>query len=174
MTIQEITTEFGTSYLQCDCDRTAVRIRTQSNGVKIYAEQCLDCGRQIRAVSKNAPEIIEMPNRLPFDDELKEAWRLKQEQHRQRQSIARETDRLRKNQEWWRWYTEYLESTAWRMKRQAVMTRADNWCEGCRARQAVQVHHLTYKHVGNEFLFELVAVCLDCHSRLHAEADYDA
>jgi hypothetical protein len=33
----------------------------------------------------------------------------------------------------------------------------------------MEVHHLTYKNVFTEFLFELVAVCQDCHSRLHAD-----
>jgi hypothetical protein len=31
------------------------------------------------------------------------------------------------------------------------------------------VHHLTYAHVFNEFLFELMAVCDECHDRLHRE-----
>lgn len=28
-------------------------------------------------------------------------------------------------------------------------------------------HHLTYAHVTQEFLFELVAICGDCHARVH-------
>jgi 5-methylcytosine-specific restriction endonuclease McrA len=40
-------------------------------------------------------------------------------------------------------------------------------CEGCREQPASEVHHLTYEHVGEEFLWELEAVCDDCHSRVH-------
>ena len=43
-------------------------------------------------------------------------------------------------------------------------------CEGCGVRRAAQVHHLTYEHVGDELLFELVAVCGQCHDRITAQA----
>ena len=33
---------------------------------------------------------------------------------------------------------------------------------------AKQVHHTTYANVGHEFLFELVALCPECHNRYHA------
>jgi hypothetical protein len=32
----------------------------------------------------------------------------------------------------------------------------------------VLAHHLAYKHVGHEFLFELAALCLECHARVHS------
>lgn len=88
MTVEVVTTTYG-SYLQCSCDQRAIRLRTQSNGVKIYAEQCLDCGRQIRAVSKNAPEILEMPERIAFDEALKEQWREREQAHRDQQAAER-------------------------------------------------------------------------------------
>jgi 5-methylcytosine-specific restriction endonuclease McrA len=37
--------------------------------------------------------------------------------------------------------------------------------DGCQSR-ATQVHHLTYRHLGNEPLFELMAICRDCHEQL--------
>ena len=39
--------------------------------------------------------------------------------------------------------------------------------------KATQVHHLTYQHVFAEFAFELVAVCDECHARLHPRNDND-
>lgn len=168
MTVEVVTTNYG-SYLQCNCDQKAIRLRTQSNGVKIYAEQCLDCGRQIRAVSKNAPEILEMPERITFDEALKEQWREREQAHRNRQAAEREQAQQEKSNEWWQWYNGYLTTPSWRLKRQMVLARANGLCEGCRCRQAEQVHHLTYKHAGNEFLFELVAVCAECHARLHED-----
>lgn len=171
MTVQLVETQTGFSYLQCACDRSAIRLRTQANGVHIYSLQCLDCGRQIRAVSKNAPEILEMPNRLPFDEALKERWHQRCREHSDAQRQQREQAREAQSIEWWQQYTAYLQTTAWRLKRQAVLTRANNWCEGCGKHQATQVHHLTYEHVFNEFLFELVAVCESCHRRIHPEMD---
>lgn len=171
MTIQEITTELGTSYLKCTCDQTAIRIRTLSNGALIYALQCLDCGRQIKAVSKNAPEILEMPNRIPFDEDLKTRWRDRTHAYYEEKRINRESQIQEQNAAWWQRYNAYLQTTAWRLKRQAVLTRANNWCEGCGKHQATQVHHLTYDHVFDEFLFELVAVCDFCHHRIHPDMD---
>ena len=170
MTIQEVQTTYG-CYLECTCDHTAIRLRTQSNGVQIYAIQCLDCGRQLRAVSKQSPEIIEMPNRLPFDTDLAPRWAERQRAHREQQAQAREHARQEKTTEWWVQYNAYLKTTAWRWKRQAVLKRANYWCEGCAGRPATQAHHLTYAHMGDELLFELVAVCEDCHRRIHPEMD---
>jgi hypothetical protein len=36
----------------------------------------------------------------------------------------------------------------------------------CR-RHGLSPHHLTYAHLGDELLFELISVCDDCHARLH-------
>ena len=74
-----------------------------------------------------------------------------------------------KNQAWWTWYAEYLESQVWKERREAVLQRAGGWCEACRYARAVMAHHLTYKRAGREPLFDLVAVCEDCHRELHGE-----
>jgi hypothetical protein len=50
-----------------------------------------------------------------------------------------------------------------------VLARAHGLCEGCGERTATQVHHLSYKRVFDEMLFDLVAVCDACHDKLHAE-----
>lgn len=42
-------------------------------------------------------------------------------------------------------------------------------CEGCGKARATQVHHKTYRNLGDEFLFELVALCDACHKRLRAK-----
>jgi 5-methylcytosine-specific restriction endonuclease McrA len=66
-------------------------------------------------------------------------------------------------------YQKYLESREWQAKRAKVLKRANHICEGCLSRPAVQVHHTTYANVGHELLFELVALCLDCHARAHSD-----
>jgi len=63
-------------------------------------------------------------------------------------------------------YHAYLESPEWRQKRDLVLTRSNGLCEVCGG-LAVLAHHLTYAHAGNEFLFELVALCKRCHDRIH-------
>jgi 5-methylcytosine-specific restriction endonuclease McrA len=66
-------------------------------------------------------------------------------------------------------YQSYLKSPLWLNLRNRVLARAQDQCEGCGRWPATEVHHLTYAHVGQEFLWELRAVCRDCHDRLHPD-----
>jgi 5-methylcytosine-specific restriction endonuclease McrA len=67
----------------------------------------------------------------------------------------------------WPRYREYLQGDVWRAKRARVLERAGGLCEGCREQPATQVHHLHYRRVFDELLFDLVAVCDECHAKLH-------
>lgn len=155
----------------CEHPRTAIRWRVLRNGVGVWAMQCLRCGGQIRQVAKRDPVVLQMTEKIPFDEQLstlfsnlyKEALNLRIQQDQERID--------QQKREWWRWYNQYLLTPAWRAKRKAVMERAGSLCEGCRKRQATQVHHTTYDHVGDELLFELVAVCDSCHHTLHPDMD---
>jgi len=53
----------------------------------------------------------------------------------------------------------------------AVLERDLRLCQGCRQRPATQVHHQTYRRVGREMLFDLVAVCDECHDAIHEGGD---
>lgn len=64
-------------------------------------------------------------------------------------------------------YDDYLRSDAWQRRAAKIKERAGGTCEGCLSRPAVDVHHLTYANIGNEFAFELVALCSACHARIH-------
>jgi hypothetical protein len=75
-------------------------------------------------------------------------------------------ERARKDREWLEWYDAYLASSKWRERRQLVMQRAGGMCEGCGKAPASEVHHLTYERVGDEMLFDLVAICHPCHQRI--------
>lgn len=76
--------------------------------------------------------------------------------------------RERQNEEWWARYAEYLQTDEWRERHDLVMRRCRGVCEGCGKAKATQVHHLTYKRVREEMLFDLVGVCDDCHDALHS------
>jgi hypothetical protein len=43
------------------------------------------------------------------------------------------------------------------------MERDGDICQSCGVAVATQVHHLTYKHIFEEPLFDLVAICDECH-----------
>lgn len=62
-------------------------------------------------------------------------------------------------------YQEYLDSPAWEMKRDKVIERDGDQCV-CGA-QATEVHHKTYNNIGKEPLSDLVALCKECHDRVH-------
>jgi hypothetical protein len=73
-------------------------------------------------------------------------------------------------------YEIYLQSAVWREKRGKVMERCGCICEGCGNRRAVQVHHVRYprgcapgsrRWVALEKLWDLVAVCGECHREVH-------
>src|SRR5262249_28732406 len=68
-------------------------------------------------------------------------------------------------------YDQYMESDEWRSRRNKVFKRAGGKCEGCLERHATQVHHLTYRRFGAELLFDLVAVCDECHTICHPEKE---
>jgi 5-methylcytosine-specific restriction endonuclease McrA len=88
-----------------------------------------------------------------------------QEWKERQAELARQ--RQEENDQWWAWYSDYLQSPEWAARRHKVLTRANWLCEGCRENQAVHVHHTTYTHAGNELLFELVALCQGCHQIAH-------
>jgi 5-methylcytosine-specific restriction endonuclease McrA len=90
-----------------------------------------------------------------------------QQQNRQREE---------NNRVWWHNYSTYLRSQTWYKKRENVFHRAGGYCEGCREASPVQVHHLKYPRdcmpgssewVRKEKLFDLVALCEDCHQDVH-------
>lgn len=60
-------------------------------------------------------------------------------------------------------YIEYLKSDAWNERRLARLQKAKYRCERCGERDRLDVHHKTYKHLGNEPLSDLIALCQSCH-----------
>jgi hypothetical protein len=80
------------------------------------------------------------------------------------------------NRRWWEAYNAYLAGPDWRAKRAKVMRRANETCEGCGERPAAQVHHLRYPRgswpgssewIAQEKLFDLRAICVECHADVH-------
>jgi hypothetical protein len=63
----------------------------------------------------------------------------------------------------WDKYSEYLRSDSWKNRRLLVLERDNYMCQACLSNIADEVHHLTYKHVFNEPLFDLISVCKPCH-----------
>jgi hypothetical protein len=149
----------GTACDQCGSSSTQVRQKRTSNGAPLVAYQCLVCGRATSTWIKRS--TLRDPDGLPdWDESLADRyWNTRTALRQQELRNASETRRVQ--------YRAYLRSPKWRSIRARVIERSGGLCEGCRESDATEVHHLTYKHIGDELLFELVALCDGCHERAH-------
>lgn len=72
--------------------------------------------------------------------------------------------------DWWKVYAAYLDSDAWKERREACFEMKGRTCtaalKGCQE-SAAQAHHITYRHAGQEPVFELEPICESCHEKLH-------
>lgn len=66
-------------------------------------------------------------------------------------------------------YRAYLKSPEWKRMRAKVLDRAGGWCERCRTRRALHVHHKTYARLGDEKMADLEALCGGCHMKEHPD-----
>jgi len=156
--------------LQCAHDTTRICRRLQSNGVTVYVRQCLHCGSNRGAVAKASPEVMRLADIPEWDQGIVDAWHNQRSTYYDRRRRENEAT-IPGSAEWWKQYNEYLSSPAWNKKRAIVLERDHYTCQGCFQARATQVHHLSYKHVGNELLFELVSVCDACHHKIHPDMD---
>jgi 5-methylcytosine-specific restriction endonuclease McrA len=96
----------------------------------------------------------------------------------QQQEVAKWTSRFQSatgnQEEWQKVFRAYLQSAVWREKRRQVLIRANSKCERCGSIILdPDVHHITYDHVGDERLDELIVLCFPCHRIADAGRDND-
>ncbi len=151
---------------RCRHSRREKRRRVFSNGQLNVVEQCLDCGTQICCVPKVKWVGAVNPSRLPeYDDTIRQRyWDERSAASRQEW----EDRKQRESEEWWAVWEAHMRSPAWQAIRIKVLRRDKYVCQGCGQTNASQVHHLTYKRLGREMMFDLVSVCEDCHAAIHA------
>lgn len=128
--------------------------RRYLNGSIRYYEQCPKCWKSKPVKKEIALEICETHT----------AWKDRSEVFRKASRYFQNKNSTKTGKEK---YREYLKSPIWREKRAKVLRRCKHLCEGCRTNAAMEVHHLTYKHIYDEMLFELVGLCEDCHRKIH-------
>lgn len=149
------------------CSHPATEVRKRESAAQVLSiyRQCTTCGQMVGSRLKRKDfsegDIAAMP---PCDDTLlSRYWANKDEEWKRIEASesARVSEAMRIK------YAAYRKTDKWKRKCELVMRRAQGVCEGCRERKADEVHHLTYEHRGDEFLFELVAICRPCHERIH-------
>ena len=167
--LQERVANYERQIVELECDHKVIKIRYRKavNGNKMYKRQCVRCGDLVgnwipHETVKNK-ETVE-----PVNDTVAANYRkTKFEMTKALNDLIVENQNNEKRNEFDGWYKQYLLSPEWRVKRNLVLERCNEICEGCRAKRAIIVHHLVYKNVGKEFLFELVGLCQGCHDRYH-------
>ena len=143
-----------------ECVESQARTRTLKNNTVVFATQCVQCGKHFRNIAKgkSAP-----PEEAYEEGRYERFWA--------EQQAARNDERQKKSSKWWEVYNDYLRSDEWRSKRQKALMQCGGICRGCGDRPPVEVHHLTYADVGDEFIFQLLPLCDDCHQKIHTEPE---
>jgi hypothetical protein len=160
----EIWNEIEAKYA-CDHSQKILCNKPDKNGRPLVAEQCVNCGKRVGnahpARNFSRPELEALPlwNRELETTYSKRKWA--------ELSFLNKAEKDKEDEAWWNRYEAHLQSPKWKALREKVIERANGICEGCGHNRATQAHHLTYERVGDEMLFDLVAVCESCHSKVH-------
>jgi len=149
----------------CSHDATEIVRQPDSLGRDQYYERCTSCGlrlssaishSKVSAVSDRTADEMEALARAYVQSRREQLDKIARDAAERCQPANRKT------------YDDYLRSPEWKRRAAKIMERAKGVCEGCLTKEATEVHHLTYEHIGAEFAFELVALCSHCHDRYHA------
>lgn len=150
----------------CEHKQPEYRRLKTANGVFQLRKQCPDCGELVGGAYKR--DTVPMFDRWPLVDEV--ARQRAQNAHREKFDRQQElTDLYREEEQkaFWEYYNAHLNSPEWREKCRLKRERANGVCEGCGVNKVNHIHHRTYENLGDEFLFELVALCVECHQKIH-------
>jgi len=157
--------------MRCTHETDALVKRTVRNGAIQYVRQCQRCGEaRSNPISREKALALYGGSEPPaFSEELARSYFAERAAGENRIIGKYESKEAFQRAEFREWYDKYLMSDEWAVVRIKVLARANHKCEGCLERPAVLAHHTTYEHVGNEFLFELLALCQECHDRVHED-----
>jgi hypothetical protein len=151
------------------CEKMDVRyVYFEVKNGTVHKKQCFGCGLDIGLVTKI--EASAHPT-FPFNRELYEAFRQRENKYNEQlKKVVQEYSFKRKVQQKETWFEEeynaYLSSETWQAKRLKVLHRDGYICQACCTRKAVQVHHKSYRFFGEEPLYHLISVCIECHQKI--------
>ena len=145
------------------CHHSNKELRKQTHGA--FVLQCPECGSTAStSLAHKTLTQQQMDEALPFDYARRQlGWDFSSEcREVERVHGIKSTDSILAVG-----YDEYLRSYEWKLKRQLIIDREKNLCQGCRSHPIEEVHHATYSNVGDELLFQLVGLCSSCHRKVH-------
>lgn len=152
----------------CKHERQFTGKTINSGGVAVFKRYCVNCGI---ATTQHLPHRTIANTDIQPIDSVKRDKLIDQYVRSRRAALDNIANEAANRQQPQRraLYADYLSSPEWQRLRSSVMERCGGLCEGCRQGSADDVHHLTYRNIGNEFLFQLVGLCRACHTRWHEE-----
>lgn len=142
----------------------------QTNGVWVRRTGCKNCKSLVGSQKKKGDDFLKLPflsqenylltekNKKDSFDKLYNYIKLLCQDFKDTQISERR-----------KYYEDYIKSENWKRVRKLVLERDDFLCQGCRIKKAVHVHHTTYDFLGDELLFQLISLCVDCHQKIHPE-----
>jgi 5-methylcytosine-specific restriction endonuclease McrA len=148
----------------CSHGRQALHRRVKSNGVVVVGWYCHECTAW-REVPK---ALVDNINGLPEYDAAEVARKLDERlaiiraRYDKEKATAKQEQSLRREQ--------YYRTQKWMDKRQLVLSRDRYTCQAqlrCQGAPARDIHHVVYRYLGDEPLWDLRAVCRACHDALH-------
>jgi hypothetical protein len=146
-------------------DINPVKIQMQGGGIQIR-QQCNTCGYSFGLALKKTDYDL---SKLKFRDDNKQKEFYEKIQIERAEFLKICEDFKKQNftiEIKFPGYSEYMLSDEWQRKRELVFKRDNYICQACLTNKAVQVHHISYRHVFNEPLFELTSVCINCHDSI--------
>jgi hypothetical protein len=115
----EITQRFA-----CAHPKAELRVKVASNGARHYRVQCLRCGEGRQATT--AERCLAKQTTKVFDESLRDDWwKARNEAYREAWAVEAQA----KKQAWFDEYSTYLDSPAWRAKRQLALDRDNYQCQ---------------------------------------------
>ncbi len=154
---------------ECEHSNRVYCQRTFTNGSIHVGTTCLNCG-DFRAVKKDSIPQLERNNLRDYDPAIKDAYHMRQRDQYRLQAQLTQQEILTENRQT---MNGYYDSDQWKQKRKFRLQINDRihfgLCEVCSKNRATDIHHITYARFGNEWLFDLAAICHGCHESLHLQ-----
>jgi hypothetical protein len=139
-----------------------------SIGNYIVREACVKCKKIFGRSFKKTENFNQLPKiTYKRHQELKEIEYIKlNEKYKERIEIINK-ERIEIKKEFQNKHSEYIKTNQWKKLAIKILNRDKFICQGCLENKATEVHHKTYKNLTQEFCFELISLCHNCHSRYH-------
>ena len=138
-----------------------------NNVPKFIRIQCDNCGGCLNMTKSLKRAEFGEKTKGEFSKERFLEWKL--ERQSERSEIYNFTEYINYTKSNHYLHRTHLRSEYWKNIRQLVLDRDKGICQSCKTEKAKDVHHLTYKNLGNETIDELISYCRACHEKAHGK-----